>query len=373
MDKRVILAVAGSGKTYTLARSIDPQKRNLIIAYTRENIKNIEKELIDYFGVIPKYTQILTFHKFVYNFLIRPYENHIANYFNTIIKSKGLCFDVPPSAIGKDGEYNKDYKLKGNIKHYLKSDRYYSSLIAELVNYLDAKQLSFVDRALKNVNLFFDNLYIDEFQDFRQENYKLLEKIIKLSANVLLVGDYYQHSVSGINNSGIPFQRKKNNSKIIISYEEYKNLLKSIGLYVDESTLNKSRRCSENICKFVSKTLKIDISSAQINEGQIHVLKDEDEIKDKLNDNDILKLVNKDSNCWTFNAMSWGYSKGDTFSDIVVILTDKFNNIDNDKFTLKDIPQTTINKLYVAMTRTDRDLYLIKFKDFKKIKDEYKI
>lgn len=373
MDKRVILAVAGSGKTYTLARSINPEKRNLIIAFTRENIKNIEKELIDKFGIIPKYTQVLTFHKFVYNFLIRPYENHIARYFNTTIKSKGLCFDIPPKAIGKDGIYNKDYKLKKNINHYLKSDRYYSSLIAELVNYLCDKQLPFIDRALKNVNLFFDNLYIDEFQDFREENYKLLEKIIRLSKNVLLVGDYYQHSVSGVNNSGIPFQRKKNKSKYIISYNEYKLLLKSMNLYIDEETLNKSRRCSENVCQFITDKLKICINSKKINQGEIKFLRTEDEIRDKLNNNNLLKLVNKNSTSWKFNAMSWGYSKGDTYSDVVVILTDKFNNIDSEEFTLNNIPPTTINKLYVAMTRTNRDLYLIKFKDFKKVKDEYQI
>ena len=41
MDKRVILAVAGSGKTYTICSEIDISKRNLIIAYTNQNIKNI--------------------------------------------------------------------------------------------------------------------------------------------------------------------------------------------------------------------------------------------------------------------------------------------------------------------------------------------
>ena len=41
MDKRVVLAVAGSGKTYYLCNILDETKRNIIIAYTNENIKNI--------------------------------------------------------------------------------------------------------------------------------------------------------------------------------------------------------------------------------------------------------------------------------------------------------------------------------------------
>ena len=45
MDKRVILAVAGAGKTYTLCKNVDANKRNIILAFTNQNIKNISKEL----------------------------------------------------------------------------------------------------------------------------------------------------------------------------------------------------------------------------------------------------------------------------------------------------------------------------------------
>ena len=45
MAKRVILAVAGAGKTYHICHTIDPTKRNLILAFTHENIFNIQKEL----------------------------------------------------------------------------------------------------------------------------------------------------------------------------------------------------------------------------------------------------------------------------------------------------------------------------------------
>ena len=45
MDKRVILAVAGSGKTYYICNNINENSRNIIIAYTNQNIKNIINEL----------------------------------------------------------------------------------------------------------------------------------------------------------------------------------------------------------------------------------------------------------------------------------------------------------------------------------------
>ena len=46
MDKKLILAVAGSGKTYEICNQLDENKRNLILAYTNENINNIYKELL---------------------------------------------------------------------------------------------------------------------------------------------------------------------------------------------------------------------------------------------------------------------------------------------------------------------------------------
>ncbi len=44
-----MLAVAGAGKTYELCHSINKEQRNFLLAYTNENIKNIEKEVIDKF------------------------------------------------------------------------------------------------------------------------------------------------------------------------------------------------------------------------------------------------------------------------------------------------------------------------------------
>ena len=41
MDKRVIFAVAGSGKTTYIVNNLFPEKRSLIITYTKNNYNNI--------------------------------------------------------------------------------------------------------------------------------------------------------------------------------------------------------------------------------------------------------------------------------------------------------------------------------------------
>ncbi len=52
------------------------------------------------------------------------------------------------------------------------------------------------------INMFYDQVCIDEFQDFRVYDFDFIVSLAQKLNNVLLVGDYYQHSVSGDNNSG---------------------------------------------------------------------------------------------------------------------------------------------------------------------------
>ena len=50
MGKRVILAVAGAGKTYHICHNINPDKKNLILAFTHENIYNIITALYNFYA-----------------------------------------------------------------------------------------------------------------------------------------------------------------------------------------------------------------------------------------------------------------------------------------------------------------------------------
>ncbi len=68
MAKQVMLAVAGAGKTYSICNGLNPENKNLIIAYTHENIHNINKELIEKFGKVPELTNVMTYHSFLYRY-----------------------------------------------------------------------------------------------------------------------------------------------------------------------------------------------------------------------------------------------------------------------------------------------------------------
>lgn len=58
-------------------------------------------------------------------------------------------------------------------------------------------------------------------------------------------------------------------------------------------------------------------------------------------------------------------------SNVCVILTKTFENIDSESFSCDKLSIITINKLYVALTRTKGNLYIIKQSDFKKAKTKY--
>ena len=91
MDNRnVILAVAGAGKTYEISQRIDITKKNLILAFTNENIKNIKSEIIKKHGNIPPHTKIMTFDSFKYKYILCPYEPTILKHFNVIDFKKSV-------------------------------------------------------------------------------------------------------------------------------------------------------------------------------------------------------------------------------------------------------------------------------------------
>ena len=50
MDKRIIFAVAGSGKTSLIIEKLTLEKRNLLITYTENNFINLRSKIINKFG-----------------------------------------------------------------------------------------------------------------------------------------------------------------------------------------------------------------------------------------------------------------------------------------------------------------------------------
>ncbi|MFA7045987.1 MAG: hypothetical protein WC172_06985, partial [Candidatus Izemoplasmatales bacterium] len=124
--------------------------------------------------------------------------------------------------------------------------------------------------------------------------------------------------------------------------------------------LSKSRRCPLAVSNYVSRKTGVVLSTHDscTNVGEIKYIESIEHSIRILNNDQVTKLVWENAKKYPFNAINWSYSKGDTYPAICVVLTkDLSNTFFKDDFTVKD--GITKNKLYVALTRTAGDLYIM--------------
>ena len=121
MDKRVIFAVAGSGKTTYIVESIIPEKKYLILTYTDSNYNNlINKISSKYDGNWPSNVTVMTWFRFLFRFCYKPF---LAD----SIRSKGMIFE--PNC-----NKTADMEL---LSFYLTKNRYfYSNVLKQKTRYL---------------------------------------------------------------------------------------------------------------------------------------------------------------------------------------------------------------------------------------------
>lgn len=325
-NKKVMNAVAGSGKTsYIINQLSDDNKRILIITYTKANQENLRKKVIKKFGNIPNNIFIFGYFEFLLRFVIKPLCPFAV---------KDICFE-PPHFRNKN-PFSKDKKM------------IYSNKMAKytLENLPDFKQ---------RINRYFDQVYIDEMQDLSSDDFKWMLSLADLEIPVTLVGDFFQSTFSS-STRGNHLKNLYNDVNL------YKNLIEDAGYQFDTTTLVYSHRCTPTVCEFIKNEVGIDIESANNNYSEIGLITDQEEIKNTLENNQIKKLFYQNSKLYTVNSENWGNSKGMTFDHVCVVLNEKTFNLYK-KNKLMDLASKTRSKFYVACTRTSGDLWFIRGKD----------
>jgi DNA helicase II / ATP-dependent DNA helicase PcrA len=235
MDKRVILSVAGSGKTYHIVEQLDETKRVLLITYTTGNIDNLRNSIIAKFGYLPNNIKIKSYFTFLYSFCFKPFLSNDLN-------SKGIFWKFPP-------EYTRNLKRSDDKFYLLKEKWLYHNRIAKLI--IEKNILSSVNQRLEK---YYDCLYIDEIQDFGGHDFSLLGEVSKSNIDILFVGDFFQHTFSTSNDGNVNINLYKNTSAYIQRF-------KDLNFIIDNSTLVNSRRCSKTICDFIRDNIGIEIYS----------------------------------------------------------------------------------------------------------------
>lgn len=341
MDKRVVFAVAGSGKTSSIIDSLTVDSRCLIITYTENNTRHLKNRVIDKFGEIPVGIRIYSYFTFLYSFCFRPlcgYE----------LKTKGINFNFPlPQYAQRSKKDTRD--------HYIdKSGRLYANRIAKLLIEFDV-----VPDLIQRIEKFYDSVFIDEVQDFAANDFNLICALAKANLEMRLVGDFYQHTFDT--------SRDGNTQKSLHDcFDKYCEKLKKSGFDIDLTSLSNSYRCSPSVCAFVSENLGIEILSHREDEVVVGYVDNIGEIDSILNNDSVVKLFYQKSDSYAGNTANWGSTKGlDHFQDVCVVLNPTtlkaFYNANLDQLN-----PTTKNKLYVACTRAKGNLYFVSEKSLKK-------
>lgn len=331
MDKRVIFSVAGSGKTTHIINSLDLESRFLLVTYTNNNVHNLKTGILKKFGHFPDNIKLYSYYTFLYSFCYKPF-------FHLELGTKGINYDLNPVKFARRDE--RKFYIDGH-------NRLYSSRISKLIiEKKVAKDL------IVRINKYFDYVYIDEIQDFAGNDFNLLKELTKANVNHLYVGDFFQHTFDTSRDGNT-------NSTLHDNFENYKLTFRKMRLDLDFTTLSKSYRCSPTICKFISDQLKINIESHRKDDTKINLIDNYDDALAIFKNPDIIKLFYREHYRYNCFSRNWGDSKGeDKYYDVCVVI----NNTTWDyykKNKLDQLSPTSRNKLYVALSRTKNNLYLI--------------
>ncbi len=330
MDKIVLNAVAGSGKTKYIIDSLDETKNILIITYTTGNQNELKERIVKKFSYIPNNISIFGLYTFLFSFCLRPFNRDV----------QGITFNNP------------HFSERNNLDS---SSSIYSNRISKMIleNYLDD--------VLKRIEKYFDSVYIDEMQDFASDDFDFMLSLAKLSIPVYLVGDFYQHTFK-------TSQRGNKGKNNYLDFSQYNAILKKAGYEVDLETLVASQRCTKNICKFIEDKCEIAIRSKSDKEGDVVFVEDKCRIKEILENDRIVKLFYRKHYNYNCKSNNWGNSKGATYDEVCVVLNpESFKKFKSE--TLKELAPRTLSKFYVACTRSTSNVYLIAEKS---IPQEYK-
>lgn len=332
MDKSVIFAVAGSGKTTRLVTALDEVRRFLLVTYTEANYDNLRAKVIGRFGYLPPNIAIYTYFSFLHSFCYRPFLRSKKN-------TRGITFKAP--------DRFPVYPLTNDRRYISPGGWLYANRLAKFI-----EQSGLVGAVQARMEKYFDVFFVDEVQDFGGHDFNFLLAISEAQMDMNFVGDFYQHTFDTSRDGNV-------NSNLHENYDAYRKKFERARLKVDTDSLKCSRRCSKSVCDFITEKIGVNI---QAHDERTSVVRFEDDpaaVATLYQDPGTVKLFYKEHQKYGCFSQNWGASKGmDRYEDVCVVL-----NPGNVKAwnagSFRDINPETRNKLYVACSRARGNLTFV--------------
>lgn len=332
MDKSVIFAVAGSGKTSRLVAALDETRRFLLVTYTEANHDNLRAKVIERFGYLPPNIAIYTYFRFLHSFCYRPFLRSKKD-------TRGVTFRLPPTF--------PRYGLKDDRRYMSSSRRLYANRLAKFI-----EQSGLIGAVVARMEKYFDVFFVDEVQDFAGHDFNFLMAISVAHVNMTFVGDFYQHTFDTSRDGNV-------NASLHDDYSAYKDKFKRAKLKVDTDSLKKSRRCSKSVCDFITQRIGIEIEAHDDRPSVVRFEDDPAAVAAIYEDSGMVKLFYKEHYKYGCFSQNWGASKGvDRYQDVCVVLNPGSVKAWHGG-SFRGINAETRNKLYVACSRARDNLIFI--------------
>ena len=332
MDKSVIFAVAGSGKTSRLVAALDETRRFLLVTYTEANHDNLRTKVIERFGYLPPKVVIYTYFRFLHSFCYRPFLRSKKD-------TRGVTFHLPPTS--------PRYALTDDRRFMSSGRQLYANRLAKFI-----EQSGMISAVVARVEKYFDVFFVDEVQDFAGHDFNFLMAISAARVSMTFVGDFYQHTFDTSRDGNV-------NANLHRDYSTYKDKFRRAKLKVDTDSLKKSHRCSKNVCDFITEKIGIEIEAHNDQPSLVCFEDDPVVVSAIYEDSDTVKLFYKEHYKYDCYSQNWGASKGvDRYQDVCVVLNPGSLKAWHSGSFL-NISAETRNKLYVACSRARGNLIFI--------------
>lgn len=177
-EKKIIVAGAGTGKTFTFGEilKLNPEGANIAMTFIRL-LRN------DMAGALGEYAEVRTFHEFCKKIL---HENRGG--FLLYPKLTQIISEDAKHLNQEFGNFDDKFQMLDETRHdiefYLKRGDYYNTVSFNDSVYRMLKEL----RNLPDIISNFDQILIDEFQDFNPLEVAFIDELEK-KGNILIVGD----------------------------------------------------------------------------------------------------------------------------------------------------------------------------------------
>ena len=191
ISDKLIIASAGSGKTTYICKQALTRVNNssstvLLLTYTNRGKEALEENIKKYnHGILHDQIKINTWHSFLFNECIRPYQTALYE----VNQLQGISYSKTHN--------NFNRNRKGTPERYITTEhKIDSNLLSELAIELNSRTNGKVIQRLANI---YNSIFIDEIQDMAGYDINLFKQLIQSSISTIFVGDPKQTTFSTTN------------------------------------------------------------------------------------------------------------------------------------------------------------------------------